>query len=169
MSSMDICLFVLLLLKVRFCLSCCFDFDIASHRKFMPGAQHTFAEKSFKVPTFCNVCSGFIVGFGTKAQRCTTCFLVVHTKCASAAPHNCIDKSNKEVAPEPEVKWLNIEKNSDLSGPSCESNKQCHRLHSIVLRSSRCVAWRLCRASCVRLSMLCEIGKFPNFSCPRPP
>lgn len=72
--------------------------------------------RSFKTPTFCHVCSGFILGLGKKAERCSECFLTVHKKCVSKAPDNCIDKTDGELIPEEQGTWLNIEKNSDLSG-----------------------------------------------------
>ena len=77
-----------------------------------PQFEHKCVEKSFKTPTFCDVCAGFILPF-KKAQRCSVCFLVAHAKCTPAA--NCVNHDEGELAPEPELKWLDIAKNSDLS------------------------------------------------------
>jgi len=77
--------------------------------------EHKFVEKSFKTPTFCHVCQGFILGLGKKASRCSECYLVVHKKCVAKAPDNCIDKTAGELVPDEDTKWLDIEKNADLS------------------------------------------------------
>jgi serine/threonine protein kinase len=79
---------------------------------------HTLVEKLFKAPTYCQVCHGFILGIGKKSCVCSVCFFTCHKKCADAAPHTCVDKSDGDLVPEaePELKKLNIEgKNADLS------------------------------------------------------
>jgi len=78
-------------------------------------SKHTFQQKIFKSPTFCHVCNGFILGLGQKGLRCTACFLTTHKNCAEKVSADCIDRTEGELVPEEEPKWINIEKDADLS------------------------------------------------------
>mmetsp|Transcript_9527 Transcript_9527/g.29389 ORF Transcript_9527/g.29389 Transcript_9527/m.29389 type:complete len:797 (+) Transcript_9527:137-2527(+) len=63
----------------------------------MPGTEaspHDFQKKTFRKPTWCQLCTKFLYGAVAQGKKCKSCQFVAHHKCVPHVPANCGDAAS---------------------------------------------------------------------------
>ncbi|XP_062967570.1 RAS guanyl-releasing protein 4 isoform X2 [Cynocephalus volans] len=110
---------------------------------------HTFHEVTFRKPTFCDSCSGFLWGVTKQGYRCRDCGLCCHKHCRDQVKVECKRPGTKGDAgppgaplPPPPVPHASSDSEENLSYTlSLESETGCHLRHAWTQTESPHPSW----------------------------